>query len=364
MRLQVFVALVALCAASLPACAEYDGIDLRIPMEVVGPGGLEAVIVRPGGGGRHPLVILSHGSPRDASNRPGMSARGMMPQLVEFARRGFVAVSVLRRGYGSSQGGWAEDFGPCETADYVRAGRAGAADIRAAIAFMARRADVDASRIVAVGVSAGGFATVALTADPPPGLVAAISFAGGRGSRGPDKVCDEDALVTAFRTFGARSRIAMLWVYAENDHFFGPTMARRFLAAFQGAGGHASFVEAEPFGADGHALFSEAGRKTWTPIVDAFLARQGLATTQTELPSRPALQPPAQLSENGRAAFASYLEGAGSKAFAVSKSGGFGWRTGRGTRREATDAAIETCERASETACSLYAVDDAYASPR
>ena len=75
--------------------------------------------------------------------------------------------------------------------------------------------------MIAVGHSAGGFASVALSADPPPGLVAAISFAGGRGSRADDEVCSEDALVKAFATFGKTSRIPLLWVYAANDRFFG-----------------------------------------------------------------------------------------------------------------------------------------------
>ena len=46
--------------------------------------------------------------------------------------------------------------------------------------------------VSAVGVSAGGFATVALTASAPQGLVAAINFAGGRGSLSADEVCEED----------------------------------------------------------------------------------------------------------------------------------------------------------------------------
>lgn len=245
MRSRLALALAVWAIAGPLLAAEFEPSDLRIPMAAAGSDGLEAVVVQPRGAGRHPLAILSHGSPRDAADRPGMTARGMIPQLVEFARRGFVAVSVLRRGYGSSQGGWAESFGPCADADYVEAGRAGAADIRAAITALTRRPDVDASKIVAVGVSAGGFATVALTADPPPGLVAAISFAGGRGSRGPDQVCDEDALVDAFSTYGKQSRVPMLWVYAQNDHFFGPALARRLLDAFQGAGGRASFVAAD-----------------------------------------------------------------------------------------------------------------------
>jgi dienelactone hydrolase len=176
--------------------------DLRIPDAAAGSERLEAVLIKPAGAGRHPLVVLSHGSPRDGDDRAKVTARDMLAQAQEFARRGFVAVSVLRRGYGTSPGGWAEGYGPCNRADYANAGRRGAADIKTAILFLEKRSDVEASHVLAVGVSAGGFATVALTADPPPGLTAAISFAGGRGSSGPDRVCSADDLVEAFKQYG------------------------------------------------------------------------------------------------------------------------------------------------------------------
>ena len=85
---------------------------------------------------------------------------------------------------------------------------------------MRNRTDVSTNGMIAVGVSAGGFASLALTADPPPGLAAAINFAGGRGSRADNDVCDEDALVRAFATLGKTSRIPTLWIYAQNDKFF------------------------------------------------------------------------------------------------------------------------------------------------
>ena len=87
---------------------------------------------------------------------------------------------------------------------------------------MKGRADVTTQGMIAVGVSTGGFATVALTSDPPPGLAAAINFAGGlhRASltgTGIRNGRDEAALVDAFATLGRSSRTPMLWIYAEND---------------------------------------------------------------------------------------------------------------------------------------------------
>jgi dienelactone hydrolase len=363
-RLMIFAAsfLVALAA---PAFAQtYVIQSLRIPMAVAGSQGLEGLIVRPAGRGPFPLAVISHGSPRDAADRPQMNPQQMLPQMMEFARRGWAAATVMRRGYGLSGGGWAESFGPCDSADYVRAGRAAAADLRAAFATLSRRADIDPQRMIAVGVSAGGFATVALTENPPPGLVAAISFAGGRGSESADEVCDEPALIDAFRTFGQSSRVPMLWVYAANDHFFGPQLAAQLQQAFVEAGGRVTFDHAAAFGSDGHMLFSAQGRPIWTPLVDAFLARQHLPHTRL-LPAyaSPSLAPPRQLSASGRKDFAAYLAAFPHKAFAVSDDGAYGWRTARRSADEASRAALDLCGAHAE-ACHVYAVDDGYAASR
>src|SRR6185437_3988862 len=163
--------------------------------------------VRPAEPGRYPLALINHGSPRSPKARPGMTPMQLLPQATEFARRGWAAAAVLRRGYGHSGGPWAEDYHGCANADYYDAGLASAADLAGIVSELGKRPDVDATRVVSVGVSAGGFATVALTADPPAGLRAAISFAGGRGSLTPDTVCSEAKLIDAFRKYGKRSRI-------------------------------------------------------------------------------------------------------------------------------------------------------------
>jgi dienelactone hydrolase len=182
-----------------------------------------------------------------------MSPNQLLPEAIEFARRGWTAAIVMRRGYGDSGGGFAEDRGSCQDPSYLRAAAAAVADLKAAIGALAMRPDIDASRILSVGVSAGGFASVALTADPPPGLVAGVSFAGGRGSDKPDDVCAADKEVAAFAAFGKASRLPMLWVYGQNDHFFGPALAQRFRDAFAGAGGKLTFIKATGAGASGSA---------------------------------------------------------------------------------------------------------------
>jgi dienelactone hydrolase len=332
---------------SVPAIAqEIVREELRIPLPAAGPRGLEALLVRAGDAGSHPLVLINHGSPRDAAQRPGMTPLALLPQAIEFVRRGWTAAIVMRRGYGDSGGGWAENFGPCGDPDYVRAGRTSASDLDSAIGVLTKLPGIDATRMLSVGVSAGGLATVALTGFRPAGLVAGINFAGGRGSLTPDSVCREDKLIEAFREFGAQSRIPMLWVYSQNDHSFGPALADKFRAAFTAGGGNVTFIRAPSFRNDGHDLFSPLGIPLWTTDVDQFLARQHLVMRSDLLPApAPKVAAPEGLSANGRQAFADYLASAPHKAFAMAPGLNFGWRSGRRTVDDAKAGALAFCKQ-------------------
>jgi dienelactone hydrolase len=357
-------AAIALALAALPGrtdAAQFIREELRIPMPAAGPRGLEGILVRTDEPGPHPLVLINHGAPRDGAERPQMSPFQYYLPAIEFVRRGWTAALVMRRGYGDSGGAFGEGSGPCNNPNYVRSGVASAADLEAVIGFLAQRPDVDAARILSVGHSAGGFATVALTAEPPPGLLAAISFAGGRGSDKPDSVCQADRLAAAFGEFGKRSRVPMLWVYADNDHFFGPALAEQFRAAFTAAGGRAEFLRPPPFADDGHRLFSApAGIPLWTPMVDRFLKAQNLAVRANLLPPPPLPKIPAprQLAANGRAVFVQFLAAGPHKAFAVSSNGAFGWAFARRTVEAAKAGALGFCQPIAKD-CRVVAVDDA-----
>jgi dienelactone hydrolase len=331
--------------------------ETTIPMPEAGPKGLETLLVWPDLPGKHPLALISHGSPRLASQRAEMTAMSFLPIATEFARRGFAVAVVLRRGYGRSGGGWAEGYGSCQATNYKRAALASSADLHAAIDYLSTLPQFDVDRMIAVGVSAGGFATVALTADSPPkGLVAAISFAGGRGSSASNTICQENALVSTFGFLGQTSRTPMLWIYAKNDHFFNPAAAARFLHAFNANGGNATLVETPAFDTEGHTLFSTAGIPVWSPIVDHFLTSQHLVLLNEKLPLPPVekQKPPSQLSIKNKKEFDRYLASPPHKAFAVDKQGAFGWSSGRHTVDEAKKKALTTCQKFSTSHCELY----------
>jgi pimeloyl-ACP methyl ester carboxylesterase len=324
-----------LLPAFSPAPLRADGIrtdEAQIPAVISGATfKLEAIVVRPDDGQPHPLALINHGSPRDGNDRAKMSPYRMWSQAAAFARRGWTAVAFLRRGYGRSQGEWAETWGSCARPDYTRAGRVAAGDIAAVAKFMTGQPYVSKDKWISVGVSAGGFATVALTADPPPGLAAAIAFAPGRGSPAPDQVCGEPQLVAAFAAYGRTSRTPLLWVSAPNDHFFGPRLVRDMTSAFSNGGGRLSFVAPPPFGEDGHQLFRANGIAIWSPIVDRFLSDNHLVLREHEIDVPvpvPDLPAPAGLSDKGREAFKTYLESGPNKAFVINGVH-FGWSAGR-----------------------------------
>jgi dienelactone hydrolase len=346
----LLLALVAVTSWAQPCWPEEIRLDaLNIPAVVSGTGGtqsvsLEAVVLRPDDGQPHPLAMINHGSPRMANDRPTMSPYGLWAQARAFARRGWVAVAFLRRGYGASGGAWAENYGSCSNPDYVAAGRAGASDIAAVAKFMTGQPYVSKGKWISVGVSAGGFATVALTVNPPPDLAAAISFAPGRGSTSADTVCGENQLVSAFAQYGKASRTPLLWVSAENDHFFGPRLVSQLTAAFSGAGGKVTLVKTASFGEDGHQLFSARGIPAWSPIVDRFLMSNDLVLRNHLIDvAVPAVPAPSGLSARGRETFKTYLDSGPNKAFAVAGDGHFGWATGRRTSDEAAKAALGFC---------------------
>jgi dienelactone hydrolase len=348
---RIFVAIASL-AVSCPGRAQAQELveePLRIPMPEAGSRGLEAFMVRPNDDLPHPLALLTHGTPREADKRDEVTALTFVPHAREFARRGWTTVIVIRRGYGTSGGRYAEEARACSShPDYYGAGKESARDLRASISYLSNVAHIDASRVLSVGISAGGFANVALTADPPSNLVAAISFAGGRGSRKPDEVCNPYELVHAFGEFGKTSRVPMLWVYAENDHFFGLQLAANLYEAFSHSGGKASFIRAAAFRRDGHGLFSNGGIPLWTPMVDDFLAAQNLKLRSDllPLPVAPDVPAPASLPVQAREEWRRYLTLPEHRAFAVSGQGHFAYSYGRASDKDAQKQVLEHCGEA------------------
>jgi len=166
-----------------------------------------------------------------------------------------------------------EDSGACGSKLYPPAYAASTEQVLQVMAYAKRLPEIDGTRIVSVGQSFGGTTSIALAARTPPGLVAAINFAGGGGGNSqtrPGEPCDPFRLAELFAGYGKGARVPTLWIYAENDRYFAPRYVRSWYDAFRAEGGNGELVLLPPFGEDGHLLFSR-GMPVWHPIVERFL---------------------------------------------------------------------------------------------
>ena len=247
---------------------------------------LEALLVRPAQApGRLPIALITHGKNLTALENESFHADIMLPQARDFAARGWLAVAVMRRGYGASDGVPGVSRGAaymaCGGGDLARGFEVEADDLAGALQAVSARPDADASRALAVGQSFGGGIVLAFASRQPAGLLGVVNVSGGvwrQGSNGD--VCDFDALIAAMETFGGRARVPALWLYAENDRLFSPEVVRRMHEAYVAAGGRAELKIFPPVAKDGHALFADlTGRTKWLPALDAFLLANRMPNT-------------------------------------------------------------------------------------
>ncbi|HEX5778573.1 MAG TPA: dienelactone hydrolase family protein [Xanthobacteraceae bacterium] len=333
--------------------------ELRVPAPGAGRQGLQVILVKPDLPGRLPLAVITHGSPRKPEHRRTSSPLLYLPAAIEFARRGWAAAIVMRRGYGNSGGEYAESTGSCVSPDHTRSVAAAGSDLRASVAYLRKRSDIDGSRLIAIGQSTGGLMTIGLTANPPSGLVAAINFAGGQIPARAGEPCKgvEHRLVDAFKTFGKKSRVPTLWIYSDNDKIFPPEIVEQLKNAFSGGGGQVEYIKIPPFRDDGHSFFAR-GVLQWTPHVDQFLKRSGLALSENPLPVPQPIDTPTNLSENGRKQFEEFFVTPPNRALAISPTrGALGWHAGAGSLEHAKKAALAGCAKHASD-CRIVVVND------
>ncbi|UGY15754.1 alpha/beta hydrolase [Bradyrhizobium septentrionale] len=320
---------------------------------------LDSYVIRPDRPGRFPLVIMTHGTPGGGEGFFDRIARrtpiSFNVAAVALAQRGYATLSIMRRGFGRSGGGYSEGLpAPC---DYTSGVRIGADDVIAALAVARNEPWVDADHILLFGHSTGGLTMLAAAERNPAGVVGILNFDGGYHSfAGPGQPCGADRLVDTAATLGRTVHVPALWLYAENDQFYGPDLARQMFAAYTSGGAPARLQILPPFGKNGHDLVLEGAAGRWLSVVEPFLAELKLPTAvMIDLPEPAALAAPPSLSPGCQRAFTGYAaQRSDAKAFAVNDRGGCGYGTGRSVA-EARDNAIAECSN-KDTACHVYAV--------
>ena len=233
---------------------------------------------KPNGNGPFPILILNHG--RSGTDRSQPARFRYTQQARFFIKHGFAVFVPTRIGYGElGVNPDPEDSGDCNRKNYAPMADAASSQVMAVLAFAKQQSYVDAKRVVVVGQSVGGYTAMATAAKNPDGLVAAINFAGGAGGNPqtrPGDPCEGFKLEKMYADFGNTSKVPTLWIYTENDQYFGPRYSKAWHQAFVKSGGQAEFSLLPAFAADGHTLFT-AGAPLWEPIVTRFLETNGLA---------------------------------------------------------------------------------------
>jgi dienelactone hydrolase len=350
-------------AADIHETVAKVAVTVRLPDGRMHAGEMQITHYRPSGNGPFPVVVFTHG--RNSQMRHDPPRWRAVPSARFWTRRGFAVFVMTRVGYGElGQHVDPEAGGACSTVDYTPALDAMTTQIERTIAFAAEQPWADAKRVVLHGVSYGGFGTIASIARAPPGVVGAVNFVGGLGGnpqRRPRDPCQGDKITSIAAAAGAKARVPMLWLYAENDAFWGAEWPKRWHKAFTGAGGKAQLTTFGPIGADGHKLLND-GFPQWRPVVDKFIEGLGF-----KLPvAAPTMKASgfARIEEADKVphvapsvraeGYAKFLAADVPRAFAISPSGAWAWRSGL----DAVKVAMERCQIGSRTPCALYAVDD------
>lgn len=224
---------------------------------------------------RRPLVVINHGTSESTRQSVGMPIYFWLSRW--FVERGYVVVLPQRRGHGATGGELAEGRDSCSQPNHHAAGQSAADDIEGVVDYMAQQDFIAAGETIVAGISTGGWASLALAARGNGHVRAVVNFAGGRGGHAwgrPSQICDAEQLIATAGRFGATSITPSLWLYAGNDTFFGPALARSMARAFTDAGGTAELHVLPAYGQDGHTIADDQdGWRLWGRQLSAFLSK-------------------------------------------------------------------------------------------
>ncbi|MEP9387756.1 prolyl oligopeptidase family serine peptidase [Mesorhizobium sp. KR9-304] len=231
-------------------------------------------VYKPTGDGPFRLAIINHGSAQDPAQRKRVKPSEYAELTDWFLRRGYVVAFPERPGHGSG-GKYIEDQDGCDSANFERAGQRTADSIAAVLDYMRKQPFISPQGTIVAGHSAGAWGSLAYAARRPAGVIGVINFSGGRGGRHlnrPNNNCAPERLVATASRFGSTTNIPTLWLYAENDTYFPPSLSGAMANAFKMAGGNAEYWLLPSTGNEGHFVIrSEA----WKPAVQQFLDARG-----------------------------------------------------------------------------------------
>jgi dienelactone hydrolase len=209
-----------------PAGAPYSAQDvtIRTPAGITLRGTL--TLPQRAAGARVPAIITITGSgpqDRDASPQGLMAYRPYYQLADTLGRRGIAVLRLDDRGAGS-------DAGPATVTTQDLAD-----DVRAAVAWLRTRAEIDPARVGLVGHSEGG--TIAPMVAASDSAVAAVVILGGGVSKGREIITFQQRyVVDSMARLSGQQRDAVLAQYAKNTDSVAATMPwMKFFLEYDGA---------------------------------------------------------------------------------------------------------------------------------
>ncbi|MEO6938970.1 MAG: alpha/beta fold hydrolase [Candidatus Kapaibacterium sp.] len=219
-----------------------------------------------------PIVIINHGS----NPKPGQLRERAISPTKFFLSLHYTVILPMRRGYAGSSGRRVK-IKDCNLTEY---GLANASDIDEVVQWLQTQDRFKGRKIIMIGQSTGGLATMAYSSLSSNIASAIINFHGGVRPSLPED-CLWQARLDAFAQYGKTSRPTSLWFYTANDHSSNPEFIRKLYAAFSKNGGEARVMQLSAFKHDGHFLFGDPdGGPTWQPVVIEYLTAMHLLAPQ------------------------------------------------------------------------------------
>ena len=323
---------------------------------------IPVTIFRPKGDGPFPLVIMNHG--RAVTDKRALQGVQRFEHLSRYlVGKGFAVMLPTRVGYAQTYGDFdPEASGECRSLRVEPMAIAASDQVLATLEVAKTLPFIDTKRWLVMGQSVGGLAAVATVGRQPAGLLGPVNFSGGVGGdpeRSPGNPCSPQQVASVFGTFAKGAKVSMLWLYWQNDLYWGAGTPRRWHEAWAGGGGLAEFQSLALVGQDGHSGVS-ADMDHWVPLVDDYLARLGFSKPGSI--ARPAPSGFAKVDEVDKlpanqstkdGVYRKFMESKTPRAFAIGPNSAIGWATGDW----ALGRALGFCARRGEP-CKLYAVDE------
>jgi dienelactone hydrolase len=286
-RFLTALTIVALLVAALgPAWASEPDSKVAEEMWVLTlPIPMMAYVVRPLQKGPLPLALMNHGESLDPQSRSSFPRAEFRAAALWFAAQGYLVVAPIRPGFGSTAidnpetgifGIYFGEIGDCSAPNFRDPGISIAVVNEWVINELTEKGMVLRDNTIVIGQSGGGWGALALSSRNHPSIRAIVAFAAGRGGHidgKPNNNCAPNRLVEAAAEFGRTARIPTLWIYTENDSYFGPALSKQMFEAFVAAGGKAEYRLFPSFGNDGHFFIDAAEAiPLWAPDVTRFLS--------------------------------------------------------------------------------------------